>query len=353
MSDIRPRMTEEEYKLWLKVRDNDFISDQLNELHKECEAAGIPIEDVKHYWYKSEKFSIFGKNKVKTYEQVKDEIVAELNEYSPVYPTIDRKAPKNGHLLVIDPSDIHVGKLSIAAETREEYNIEIATNRVLDGIRSLLDHSSGYTVDKVLFIVGNDALHIDSPKRTTTSGTPQDTDGMWHSAFHAAKDMYVKSIELLMQVADVHVLYCPSNHDYTQGFFLADTLSSWFRLSSNVSFDSTIQHRKYFQYHGNMIEADHGDGCKINDTPMLMATEEPLMWSECDFRYSYKHHYHHKKKVGDLIGVNVEFLRSPSPADGWHDRNGFKNIPAVEAFVHSKYNGRVATFTHYYNGTNN
>lgn len=353
MSDIRPRMTEEEYQLWLKIRDNDFIVDQLDLLQEECDKAGIPIEDVKHYWYKSDKFSVFAKNKVKTYEQVRDEIINELDKYSPKYPKIVRQKSKDGHLLVIDPSDIHVGKLAVVSETGNEYNIEIAVNRVLDGVEQLLNHASGFHIDQILFIIGNDALHIDHPHRKTTAGTPQDTDGMWHTAFHAAKDMYVKCIESLMQIADVHVIYNPSNHDFTQGFFLADTLNSWFRLSKNVTFDSSIRHRKYFRYYKNMIESDHGDGCKVDDTPMLMATEEPIMWSECPFRYSYKHHIHHKKKIGDTIGVNIEFLRSPSPADGWHDRNGYRNIPAVEAFVHSKHNGRVAQFTHYFYEENN
>lgn len=345
---IRPRMTKQEYDLWMKVKGNDFIIDQLSLLEKECEAAGIDIRNVRHYWYKSKKFSIFAKNQIKTYEHVRDEIVREMQRYSPSYPKIKREKVKDGHLLVIDPSDIHIGKLSVAVETGHDYNIKIAQERVIDGIHALLAHSSGFPIDQILFVIGNDALHIDTPFRKTTSGTPQDTDGMWHTAFHAAKEMYIQSIELLMQVADVHVLYCPSNHDFSSGFFLADTLKSWFRKSDNVTFDASISHRKYYRYHLNMIEADHGDGCKVKDTPMLMATEQPRMWAETKFRYSYKHHIHHKQNYGDLVGVNVQALRSPSPPDSWHDRNGFVNMPAIEGFVHSKTAGRVASFTHYY-----
>lgn len=356
----RPRMTEEEFELWEKIRESgtDFVNEQFEGLEQACDEAGIGIEDVKHFWFKNEKYSIFAKNKVKTYEQVKDEIIREMDEHSPEYKTFKRTPSENGHLLVIDPSDIHIGKLAVAAETGEDYNIKKAVNRTLDGIRKLINQSSGFTIDQVLFIIGNDALHIDSPNRTTTSGTPQDTDGMWHSAFGAAKQMYIKAIELLMPIADVHVLYCPSNHDYTQGFFLADTLSSWFRKSENVSFDASIAHRKYYKYHSNMIEADHGDGCKIGDTPMLMATEQAQMWADCQFRYSYKHHIHHKKKIPvagyDDIGVNIEFLRSPSVPDSWHSRNGYINMPAIEGFIHSKNNGRIAQFTHHYpNGKDN
>lgn len=348
----RPRLSEEEYKLFQKIKDNDFIVEQLDLLEQECDKVGIDLEDVKHYWYKGDNFSIFAKNKVKTYEEVKDNIIKQLKKYSPEYPTLERKAKKNGHLLVIDPSDIHIGKLSVQSETNASYGIEEAVRRVITGIEELLNHSSGFEIDRVLFIIGNDALHIDDPHRKTTSGTPQDTDGMWHTAFHAAKDMYIKCIERLLQIADVHVLYCPSNHDYTHGFFLADTLSSWFSKCEHVSFDASICHRKYFKYENNMIEADHGDGCKIGDTPMLMATEKPNMWADCKFRYSYKHHIHHKKKIPvagfDDIGVNIEFLRAASPQDGWHHRNGFISIPAVEAFIHSKDRGRVAQFTHYF-----
>jgi len=108
-------------------------------------------------------------------------------------------------------------------------------------------------------IIGNDILHIDTPRRTTTSGTPQDTDGMWYENFLNAKKLYVDVIESLLTVSDVHVTYNPSNHDYTNGFFLADVISSWFRKCENVTFDVSIKHRKYFSYGQNLIGTTHGD----------------------------------------------------------------------------------------------
>ena len=351
----RPRMTQEELNAWNAFKDSDFVVEQLSLLKQECDKAGIPIKDVKHYWYKSKVFSVFAKNKIQDYDQVKDDIVKQMQEHAPDYPKINRKPVKAPHLLVIDPSDIHIGKLAVMAETGEDYTIKIAIDRAKEGVQGILDYSANFGIDKILFVIGNDALHIDHPHRKTTAGTPQDTDGMWHTAFHSAKDMYIDLIELLMQVADVHVLYCPSNHDYTHGYFLADTLMSWFRKSKNVSFDCSIRHRKYFKYGLNMIEADHGDGCNVKDTPQLMAYENAVMWAECKHRYSYKHHLHHKIKLGsvvemgvDGIGVNIEFLRSPSASDGWHDRNGYKSMKSVEGFLHCKERGRVASFSYNY-----
>ena len=65
-----------------------------------------------------------------------------------------------------------------------------------------------------MLVLGNDILHRDNPKNTTTSGTFQDTDGSWTKAFYAGKDMYIKIIERLLTVADVHCVYNCSNHDY-------------------------------------------------------------------------------------------------------------------------------------------
>jgi hypothetical protein len=351
----RPRMDEKEFQAWQAFKDSEFVVEQLSLLKQECDQAGIPMKDVKHYWYKSKKFSLFAKNKIHSYEEVRDQIVKEMDSHSPVYEPIVRESVPNPHLLVIDPSDIHIGKLAVASETGEDYNIKKAIKRAKEGVQGVLNYSKGFNVDKILFVIGNDALHVDHPHRKTTAGTPQDTDGMWHTAFHSAKDMYIDLIEMLIPLADVHVLYCPSNHDYTHGYFLADTLGSWFRNSENVTFDINIRHRKYFKYGNNMIEADHGDGCKVKDTPQLMAYEASQMWAECDYRYSYKHHLHHKIKLGsvvemgvDAIGVNIEFLRSPSASDGWHDRNGFKSMKSVEAFVHCKNRGRVASLSYNY-----
>ena len=86
-------------------------------------------------------------------------------------------------LLVIDPADIHVGKLASSFETGEDYNTQIAVQRVREGVDGILHKASGFNIEKIVFVAGNDILHIDTPKRTTTSGTPQDTDGMWYDNF--------------------------------------------------------------------------------------------------------------------------------------------------------------------------
>lgn len=336
----RLRLTKEEVSLIKDVRSNHKA------LTKESEKKGFPVGDVKHYWYKSEDFSIFLKPQQRTYEDLRDEMIRQMSEYSPKYPELKRSKVKDGHLLIIDPADIHFGKLSKSYETGDEYNIKIAEKRVLQGVQGLIDKSSGFNIDQICLIIGNDILHIDTPKRMTTSGTPQDTDGMWFDAFLKAKDTIVKVIETLLPIADVHIIYNPSNHDYMSGFYLADSIYSWFRKSKNVTFDRSIAHRKYYRYHNSLIGTTHGDGAKKTDLPLLMAHEAGKDWVNSKHRYFLTHHVHHET-TRDFIGVTVSSLRSPSSTDSWHHRNGYQHSPkAVEGFIHSKKHGQVAKISH-------
>lgn len=342
----------EKYKLTVSVNTlRKEISAEYNitdgsALANECDEQGIDIKDVSYYWYKGKRFSINVKNKVPNYFEIKDQIIAEMQAHAPIYPPIQREKIEDGHLMLIDPADVHVGKLCSAFETGEDYNSQIAVKRVKDGVIGILNKTQGWNIDRILYIIGNDKLHIDTPKRTTTSGTPQDTDGQWYDNFLIAKQLDIEIIQMLRIIAPVHVQYDPSNHDWTNGFFLADTIKSWFSKCEDVTFNVGISHRKYYTYGENLIGSTHGDGAKPQDLPLLMAQEAANDWAKCKHRYFYTHHLHHKVSK-DYGSVCVETLRSPSGTDSWHHRNGYQHAPkAIEAFIHHKQHGQIARITH-------
>jgi len=314
-----------------------------------CQERGIDINTVGIAWQKDKKWSIQFKPSATegpSFEEMLKDHIEDVKKHTFKYEEIKREKHPSSNLLVIDPADIHIGKLATSFETGEDYNSQIAVKRVKEGVQGILDKSSGFNIDAILFIAGNDILHIDTPKRQTSAGTPQDTDGMWYENFLIAKKLYIDVLDSLMSVADIHVMYNPSNHDYTNGFFLADAIKSWYRDCKNITFDTSISHRKYYRYHNNLIGTTHGDGAKQQDLPILMAQEAKEDWSKTKHRYVYTHHVHHKVSK-DYIGVTVEALRSPSGTDSWHHRNGYQHAPkAVEGFIHSKEHGQLARLTH-------
>jgi len=312
-----------------------------------AQSNGVPFDKVSSYWFKGEHFSLHVKNNNEVdWSDIREGILSSMMEYVPKYPGVVYEKKNDGHCLVIDPADIHIGKLSMAFETGESYDSNMAVLRVKEGVKGILNKCSGFNIDQIVFVGGNDILHIDSPRRTTTSGTPQDTDGMWFSNFMIAKQLYIDVIETLLGIAPVHFMFNPSNHDYTHGFFLCDIISTWFSEEPNMSFDTDLTHRKYYKYGNNLIGTTHGDGAKTNDLPILMANEASKYWSQTQHRYVYTHHVHHKTSK-DFPGVTIESLRSPSGADSWHHRNGYQHAPkAVEGFIHHPKHGQVARITH-------
>lgn len=341
-----------------KQKEEDLILSALNSdgtimsIDDYCETYGIPLEHIKSYKIvthngKAPYYNIQSRD-ISTntnFEEFGKKILDQISNIKELPRTVVRDEISDGHLLVVDLADIHIGKLASAFETGEEYNSQIAVQRCKEGLEGLIKKSSGFNVDKILFIGGNDILHIDTPKRTTTSGTPQDTEGMWYDNFLTAKKLYIDLLDRLLEIADVHFTFNPSNHDYQSGFFLADVIKTYYKEKQNITFDCSISHRKYFTYGNNLIGTTHGDGARTETLPMLMAVEAKD-WSNCKHRYIYTHHVHHKT-LKDFPGLTIESLRSPSSADSWHHRNGYQHSPkAVEAFIHHPIFGQSAKLIH-------
>ena len=357
----RLRLSEEEVEMVYENRAESTTNTNGNTaLDINLAERGIDKKDVvsvKHWQSASGefRFSIVTKEDITANEtDILKTVSSFIENHSPHYPSIKRKIKLNNHLLVINPADIHIGKYANHLETGDGYNVEIACERVLEGLQGLIDKSKGFEVDRVLFCIGNDILHIDNVYNTTTAGTNQDVDGKWWEHFEIALALYVKCVEILREIAPVDVIHSMSNHDYQSGFHLAHALKSWFRLDSEVTFDISVAHRKYYQYGKNLIGLEHGDGAKMANFPLTMAQERPLLWSETTHRYWYLHHLHHKVKhkwldAKDFIGVTVEYMRSPSGTDSWHSRKGYVGVPrAVEGFLHEKDSGQVARLVHYF-----
>ncbi len=361
MGNKRLRLTPEEVNLIREKRASNLenVNDNTS-LDIHLKERGIDKKDVvsvKHWQSASGeyRFSIVTKEDVGIDSEL---MFGKINDlvynYAPSYNFPKIKKSKSKNLLVINPADIHIGKYSNSVETGDSYNCKIAQDRVIEGISGLLKQASGFDIDKVLFCIGNDILHVDNVYNTTTKGTPQDSDGKWWEHYEVALELYVKCIEMLRKVAPVDVVHSMSNHDYQSGFHLAHTLKSWFRKAEGVSFDISVSYRKYYKYGTNLIGIEHGDGAKMENLPLTMAQENPKDWAQTTHRYWYLHHVHHKVKhkwrdAKDFIGVTVEYMRSPSSADSWHSRKGYMGTPkAVEGFVHSKKSGQVARLTYYF-----
>lgn len=341
-------------KIWAKDDKNpnyDKYRKKIRRLKRTEEGDGIEsaadkdnidLKDVTSAWIRTENASWNVKKQQKSYLDFRDELIEQMQEYSPKYEPIKREQILDPCLFVLDPADLHIGKRYWLPDrhtgtiTRDIGTPQTQAEYYGKNIERLIRKSSGHNIDKILLVIGNDVLHVDGKNNQTTAGTPQDTNGTFTEMFYAAKDLYVQVIESLMQIADVHVVYNPSNHDFHSGFFLADTIKTWFRNSPNVTFDVSLEVHKYFVYGKNLITTTHGDNSTGEKIPLIVANEVPELWAAAINRVALIHHYHHKIKLAqkDYIGMTVEYMRSPSGTDYYHHIHGFTARRAIEAKIY-------------------
>lgn len=340
--------------------------------------------NLSHFWkiVKGEDgngFSLFIRNPETKEERslqelIRDSIAEALADRVPDYPP--RPPPTGEHLLTIDLADVHFLKLCVKTETGYEYNRQVARHRVIEGTKALLDLAAPHGVGRILFVLGNDILHVDGPRSMTTSGTYQDSEGSVFQGFKDAQRALIDAICVAAEVAPVDLVHCMSNHDWVTGWALTQTVAALLSGHPNVRaspYNISERHRKYYRFGDNLIGLTHGDGAKEEKLYGLMVKEARGHISECQNLYWLLHHVHHKdrKTRGEVAylrekdhngmsaimsgrqreegaDINIEYVRSPSPPDGWHDRNGYVNRQGVECFLFHPTLGQRARYTEWY-----
>lgn len=354
------------------------------EIAEAAAAGGITDPaNLSHFWKivkdgDGNGYSLFVKNP-KTGQNVRiNDLVREAVAETPT-SLIDlpkRETPVGDHLLVIDLADVHFLKLCVQSETGHTYNREVARHRVIEGTKSLLRMARPWGIGRILFVMGNDILHVDGPRASTTSGTYQDSEGTVFQGFKDAGAALEEAINQASGLADVDLIHCMSNHDWLMGWALTQAVAGRLRDNPNVratEYNISERHRKYYRFEDNLFGLTHGDGAKEEKLYGLMVAEAREHISECKNLYWLLHHLHHKirktrgefeflrekdhngmtahiKGTPNIEGhhLNIEYVRSPSAPDGWHDRNGYINRQAVECFIYHPTIGQRARFTEWF-----
>jgi hypothetical protein len=277
------------------------------------------------------------------------QLIEDARKYHCVYPKI-KYAKGGGYLYEIDLPDIHFGRLSWDDETGENYDIAIAEQMISSVIEKLIIRSNGFDIERILLPIGNDFYNVDNDSGTTTKGTPQQEDGRWQRSFRRGRELCVKIIDACSSIAPVDVLVIPGNHDSQRSFYLGDALSCWYHGSNNVSINNDPITRKYYRFGQGLIGFTHGSNIELSKLPLIMAMEQPEMWSQTKHREWHTGHKHFKKDTvyaaNEGFGVMVRILRSLAVSDAWTFNGGLVGTKrSAESFLWETNEGIVAQFT--------
>lgn len=194
--------------------------------------------------------------------------------------------------------------------------------------------------EKVLFILGQDMLHNDNFKGTTSNGTiiePVDMVQAWEDA----REFFEPLLELaLKQSVGVDVLYSQGNHDQGMGWAFVQMIKARY---PQLNVDDRMEQRKAYVYGDNFIGITHGDKGR-KDLHNIFPIEFPQEWAGAKNREIHTGHLH-VEETKDVFGMAVRTLATRNRTDKWHRDNGY--VGAHKRFMLFEYSRSELESIHY------
>jgi len=292
------------------------------------------VQSVKHWQTSSGelRFSIVTKEDKKDLTEFKEKFFEEMKQYIPrvVDPVYSFKKGSPVAYEISLP-DFHYGKIGTMSQSQANLDF-------LNTIKELHRKAEGLNIEKFILPIGNDGLNSEGYSRATTKGTPQHDAEEWQETFRGYWKLLVIAIDYLSAFAPVDVIVIQGNHDFERMFYIGEVIESWYRDYSPVTVDNSYDSRKYYCYGKNMLMFTHGDKEKPANMPLLMATEQPLMFAQCPHREVHCGHQH-REIVNTYQGVKVRFLPSICTNDAWHKTMGYNSPREAQAYIWNKEKG--------------
>ena len=298
---------------------------------------GLTQADVKSvkFWQNmmgEQRFSIVTHNSWHEMPNIKADLLDYIKTRSVKVPKVKYKKHKDPICYEISLPDIHYGKI-----TDEPMNI--IEKHYIQAIMDLHKKADGLEIDRFLLPVGNDGLNSEGMSRATTKGTPQQDNMRWRESFRGYWHLVSKAIDYLSQFAPVDVIVVQGNHDFERMFYAGEVLDAIYKNNKNVTVDNSLDARKYYEYGINMIMFTHGDKEKTQELPLLIATEQPEMWSRAKVREVHCGH-RHKEMLNEYMGTKVRFIPSICGNDLWHKTQGYVGtLRCGQAYIWNKNRG--------------
>lgn len=269
-----------------------------------------------------------------------------LEAFAPTYvpQLFNIRVARNAFAVVANTGELHFGKAGWVSETGEEYNREIASQRLLTARTHMLQEVADRgRPEKFIWAIGNDYLHIDNDSSSTTKLTPQDCDGTAARIFREGFEILIRDADALLAVAPLEVVHVPGNHDRLLSYTLLHCLSSWYRNDKNVTVKLDANSRPYAPYGNTLLGFAHGDGAlKPANYMATMAKEGREWWTSTKYRAFFTGHLH-TEVVRELIGGTHYQMKSLSGQDRFHERNDYLSASGMNSYVIDKERGVSST----------
>lgn len=175
------------------------------------EKGTIPLYSVKCQFKKRDKLDY-------DIEELKNVIDSCFDKVDFTRPVLNKR-DNIENMILIDIADLHLNKFS------DDYDMEMAKTRFNNAIDTFLSYTNA---EECIFVIGEDYFNIDTINKTTTKGTPQDTEVDVYKMFDFGLKLMIETLHTLSVFFDkVNVILIQGNHDKLLSYMLIKALEHY------------------------------------------------------------------------------------------------------------------------------
>ena len=268
-------------------------------------------------------------------------LAADLPRITPTSPptaTTDR-------LMVGYPiADLHLGMYAWGDETGgDDYDLGEAERLHHEALAYLVRNAPA--ADRAVIAFLGDIFHYDGLEPVTPRSKHQlDSDGRFAKMVRVGIRLIRRIISLALEKhGQVEVVVDDGNHDPSLAPFLREALAVIYEDEPRVTIDQSPASHHTIEFGSNLIGTHHGHQCKLEDLPLILATDHREAWGRTTHHTWWTGHTH-KDRVLDVGGTRVESFKPIIPPDAYA-ASRWRSARGQVAITYHRDHGEVARST--------
>ncbi|ECS0213242.1 winged helix-turn-helix domain-containing protein [Salmonella enterica] len=292
--------------------------------------------NIKLQWVKTD---VDAERQIEIMRAVIDGMCSEITPVAPVKKPTGKTDKKLLNLYTV--SDFHLGMLSWADETGDDWDMKIAEDLFSRWFDAAFQQAPAAGVG-VINLLG-DLAHFDSLDAVTpASGHVLDADTRYQKLVRTMIRMVRRVVNMaLAKHPVVKLLIVQGNHDESGMIWLAEMFSALYDDEPRVFVDTSADVYKMVQHGKTTLFFTHGHKSKFDNVEQIMISKFRKAFGDSEYSYAHVGHLHHKKLV-EFRNMIVEQHQTLAAKDAYASRGGWMSKRSANVITYSAEFGEVA-----------
>lgn len=291
--------------------------------------------NIKLQWVKTD---VDAERQLEIMRAVVDGMCSEIIPVAPVKKPSRKTDDKLLNLYTV--SDFHLGMLSWADETGDDWDMKIAEDLFSRWFDAAFQQAPAAGVG-VINLLG-DLAHFDSLDAVTpASGHVLDADTRYQKLVRTMIRMVRRVVDMaLVKHPVVKLLIVQGNHDESGMIWLAEMFSALYDNEPRVFVDTSADVYKMVQHGKTTLFFHHGHKARFDAIEPIMIAKFRKAFGDSEYSYAHVGHLHHQKLV-ESRNMIVEQHRTLAAKDAYASRGGWMSGRSANVITYSAEYGEV------------